>query len=83
MFEVSLKVVNFFNFKRMFLLDIYYVVLDCMIYVMEMCNYIYGCILYVLSVFDILIEILYMIFFYIIIKGLVVIYINIFKYDEN
>lgn len=83
MFEVSLKVVNFFNFKRMFLLDIYYGMLDCMIYVMEMCNYIYGCILYVLSVFDILIKILYMIFFYIIIKGLVVIYINIFKYDEN
>lgn len=67
----------------MVLLDIYYVMLDCMIYVMEMCNYRYGCILYVLSVFDILIEILYMIFFYIIIKGLVVIYINIFKYDEN
>lgn len=67
----------------MFWLDICYVMLDCMIYVMEMCNYIYGCILYVLSVFDILIEILYMIFFYIIIKGLVVIYINIFKYVEN
>lgn len=50
---------------------------------MEMCNYIHGCTLYASSASDIPIEISYTTFPHTITKGLVAIYINIFKYDEN
>lgn len=67
----------------MFLSDIHHATLDCMIYVMEMCNYRHGCTLYASSASDIPIEISYTTFPHTITKGLVAIYINIFKYDEN
>lgn len=46
---------------------------------MEMCNYIHGCTLYASSASDIPIEISYTTFPHTITKGLVAIYINIFK----
>lgn len=67
----------------MFLSDIHHATLDCMINVMEMCNYRHGCTLYASSASDIPIEISYTTFTHTITKGLVAIYINIFKYDEN
>lgn len=65
--------------KREFWSDIHHATLDCMIYVMEMCNYIHGCTLYASSASDIQIEISYTTFPHTITKGLVAIYINIFK----
>lgn len=50
---------------------------------MEMCNYRHGCTLYASSASDIPIEISYTTFTHTITKGLVAIYINIFKYAEN
>lgn len=64
----------------MFLSDIHHAALDCMIYVMEMCNYRHGCTLYASSASDIPIEISYTTFPHTITKGLVAIYINIFIY---
>lgn len=64
----------------MFLSDIHHATLDCMIYVIEMCNYRHGCTLYASSASDIPIEISYTTFPHTITKGLVAIYINIFIY---